>query len=43
MRGRADTGDTCLADAQIAGLKTLNTETRHNFSLASGERSGAIR
>lgn len=33
----ADTGDTCLSDAQIAALKTINTDTRFNFSLASGE------
>ncbi|HJV84061.1 MAG TPA: tannase/feruloyl esterase family alpha/beta hydrolase [Noviherbaspirillum sp.] len=35
--GGADTGDTCLSDAQIAALKTLNTDTRLNFTLASGE------
>jgi hypothetical protein len=34
----ADTGDTCLSDAQISALKTLNTDTRFNFSLASGEK-----
>ncbi|NEX62426.1 tannase/feruloyl esterase family alpha/beta hydrolase [Noviherbaspirillum galbum] len=33
----ADTGDTCLSDAQITALKTINTDTRFNFSLASGE------
>jgi feruloyl esterase len=33
----ADTGDACLSDAQIAALKTINTDTRFNFSLASGE------
>lgn len=36
--GGADTGDTCLSDAQITALKTLNTDTRLNFSLASGEK-----
>ena len=35
--GGADTGDTCLSDAQIAALKTLNGGARFNFSLASGE------
>lgn len=35
--GGADTGDTCLSDAQITALKTINTDTRFNFSLASGE------
>jgi Tannase and feruloyl esterase len=35
--GGADTGDTCLSDAQITALKTLNTAARFNFSLASGE------
>lgn len=35
--GGADTGDTCLSDAQIAALKTLNTGARFNFQLASGE------
>ena len=32
----ADTGDTCLSDAQIAALKTINTATSFNFFLASG-------
>lgn len=36
--GGGDTGDTCLSDAQIAALKVINTDTRFNFSLASGER-----
>lgn len=36
--GGLDTGDTCLSDAQITALKTLNTDTRLNFSLASGEK-----
>ena len=35
--GGADTGDTCLSDVQIAALKSLNTATRCNFELASGE------
>jgi Tannase and feruloyl esterase len=34
--GGADTGDTCLSDAQITALKTINTETHFNFFLASG-------
>jgi len=33
----ADTGDTCLSDAQITALKTLNTDIRFGFFLASGE------
>jgi feruloyl esterase len=32
----ADTGDTCLSDAQITGLKTINTATNFNYFLASG-------
>ena len=35
--GGADTGDTCLSDAQIAALKTLTVGARFNFQLASGE------
>ncbi len=35
--GGADTGDTCLSDVQIATMKVMNTETRFNFTLASGE------
>ena len=35
--GGVDTGDTCLSDAQITALKTINTPTRFNFQLASGE------
>jgi hypothetical protein len=35
--GGADTGDTCLSDAQINALKTLNSVSRFNFHLASGE------
>lgn len=35
--GGVDTGDTCLSDAQITALKTINTDARFNYSLASGE------
>ena len=35
--GGADTGDTCLSDAQIAALRVLATPARFNFPLASGE------
>ena len=35
--GGADAGDTCLSDAQITALKTLNSSARFNFFLASGE------
>ncbi|QHI98166.1 tannase/feruloyl esterase family alpha/beta hydrolase [Xylophilus rhododendri] len=35
--GGADTGDGCLSDAQIAAMNTINTATRFNFTLASGE------
>jgi feruloyl esterase len=35
--GGADLGDTCLSDALITSLNTLNTETKFNFTLASGE------
>lgn len=34
--GGADTGDTCLSDAQIAALETIDTATRFNFPMASG-------
>lgn len=37
--GGTDTGDTCLSDAQIDALKTINTATQFNFALASGETS----
>lgn len=37
--GGADTGDTCLSDAQIAALNTMNTPLNFNYSLASGETS----
>lgn len=30
-------GDGCLSDPQIAALKTMNTPTSFNFSMASGE------
>ncbi len=35
--GGADTGDTCLSDAQIRALKVMNSDTVFNFRLASGE------
>ena len=35
--GGADTGNTCLSDAQINALKTLNSGITFNFFLASGE------
>jgi hypothetical protein len=34
--GGADTGDTCLSDAQINALKSMNTAAKFNFFLASG-------
>lgn len=36
--GGVDTGDTCLSDAQITALKTMNTATKFNFFLASGSQ-----
>ena len=33
----ADAGDTCLSDALITALKTMNTDAKFNFTLASGE------
>ncbi|CAM2196859.1 Mono(2-hydroxyethyl) terephthalate hydrolase [Paraburkholderia kururiensis] len=33
----ADTGDSCLSDAQIEALKTINTSSHFRFRLASGE------
>lgn len=36
--GGSEGGDTCLSDAQITALKTINTETRFNFFVASGSR-----
>ena len=35
--GGADTGDTCLSDAQIAGFNVTNTPLVLNYTLASGE------
>jgi Tannase and feruloyl esterase len=35
--GGADTGDTCLSDAQIAALNVYNTPITFNYPLASGE------
>lgn len=35
--GGADTGDTCLSDAQIAALKAINAPVKFGFALASGE------
>ncbi len=34
----ADTGDSCLSDAQIRALKAINTSTNFRFPLASGEK-----
>ena len=36
--GGADTGDTCLSDAQIKALKTINTSTHFYYHLDSRER-----
>jgi feruloyl esterase len=36
--GGADAGDTCLSDAQIKALKTINTSTHFYFHLDSRER-----
>ncbi|MBC5765667.1 tannase/feruloyl esterase family alpha/beta hydrolase [Ramlibacter sp. GTP1] len=35
--GGADTGDTCLSDAQITAVKAINTPVRFGFALGSGE------
>jgi feruloyl esterase len=35
--GGADTGDSCLSDAQIAALKAINAPVTFGFALASGE------
>lgn len=35
--GGADTGDSCLSDAQIAGFRSLDTPLVLGFALASGE------
>ena len=37
--GGADTGDTCLSDAQIAGFNVTHTALTLNYKLASGETS----
>ncbi|WP_370551248.1 tannase/feruloyl esterase family alpha/beta hydrolase [Glaciimonas sp. PAMC28666] len=37
--GGADTGDSCLSDAQIASYKTIDTPLVLNYRLASGESS----
>jgi feruloyl esterase len=37
--GGADTGDTCLSDAQIAALNIFNTPANFNFVMASGLQS----
>jgi len=37
--GGADTGDTCLSDAQIAAVKKVNSVVPFNTTLASGESS----
>lgn len=37
--GGTDTGDTCLSDAQINALNTMNTSVTFNYPLASGETS----
>lgn len=34
----ADTGDTCLSDAQIAAVKAINAPVTFGFALASGEK-----
>jgi feruloyl esterase len=35
--GGAELGDSCLSDAQIAAMKTIDTATQFRFPLASGE------
>jgi hypothetical protein len=37
--GGADTGDSCLSDAQLTALHTMNNPLLFNFELASGETS----
>ena len=37
--GGADTGDTCLSDAQIAAFNVINTPLTLNYRLATGENS----
>ncbi|MDQ0383160.1 tannase/feruloyl esterase family alpha/beta hydrolase [Amycolatopsis thermophila] len=36
--GGADTGDTCLSDAQISAVKALSQPLRWKYRIASGER-----
>jgi len=36
--GGADTGDTCLSDAQIAAVRTMNAPARFAFPLARGNK-----
>ena len=36
--GGADTGDTCLSDAQITAVKAINAPVTFGFALASGEK-----
>ena len=35
--GGADTGDTCLSDAQITAMKVIDTPITFNYALGSGE------
>lgn len=37
--GGADTGDTCLSDAQLGALQAVNSPISFNFPLASGQAS----
>ena len=37
--GGADTGDTCLSDAQIAAFNVINTPLTLNYRLATGENN----
>ena len=37
--GGADTGDTCLSDAQIAALKKASAPVKFDFDIADGQRS----
>jgi hypothetical protein len=39
LPGGADTGDTCLSDAQITALNTINTATNFNFRWPAARRS----
>ena len=38
-QGGADTGDTCLSDAQLNALRTVNSPRAFKFSIASGQTS----